>query len=260
MESILVATDLSARSAQALRRAMRLATDSGAQLTVAHVIDDDLPGPVILRRRAEAEAMIEQDLRTWPQLPALRVKVAVAAGQGHNEILRMARDRGVKLIVLGIHRHTGVRDLFRGSTIGRVVGYAESAVMVARTPGDAAYRAALVAMDTSLPAQGALAYALTLVRDGPVTALHAHEDALPASVKQQLKKTIEALPGGSRARLVTREGPIRDVLRAELDLRLPDVVVLGTRGLRGVERTFRGSVALDMLGDAPCDVIAVPGG
>jgi nucleotide-binding universal stress UspA family protein len=49
------------------------------------------------------------------------------------------------------------------------------------------------------------------------------------------------------------------VLRAEIDARLPDVLVLGTRGLRGVERTFRGSVALDMLGASPCDVIAVPG-
>lgn len=259
MDSILVATDLSARSAQALRRAMRIATDSGAQLTIAHVIDDDLPGPVILRRRAEAEEIIERDLRTWPQLPALRVQIAVAAGQGHGEILRMAKERGARLIILGMHRHTGVADLFRGSTIGRVVGYAQAAVMVARTPGDAAYRSALVAIDTSLPAQGALDFALDLVRDGPLTALHAHEDALSPGARQQLQKTIAALPGADRARLVTRQGPIRDVLRAELDARLPDVLVLGTRGLRGVERTFRGSVALDMLGDSPCDVIAVPG-
>ena len=259
MNSILVATDLSARSAQALRRAMRIATDSGAQLTIAHVIDDDLPGPVILRRRTEAEEIIEKDLRTWPQLPALRVRIAVAAGQGHDQIVRMAKERGAKLIILGMHRHNGVADLFRGSTIGRVVGYAQAAVMVARTRGEAAYRSALVAMDTSLPAQGALAYALGLVREGPVTALHAHEGALPGSVKQQLQNTIAALPAASRARLVTREGPIRDVLRAELDARQPDVLVLGTRGLRGVERSFRGSVALDMLGDSPCDVIAVPG-
>lgn len=260
MDSILVATDLSARSAQALRRAMRLATDSGAQLTVAHVIDDDLPGPVILRRRAEAEDIIDKDLRGWPQLPALRVKVTVAAGQGHAEILRMARDRGVKLIVLGMHRHTGVGELFRGSTIGRVVGYADAAVMVARTPGDAAWRNALVAMDSSLPAQGALAFALQLVPDGPVTALHAHDGDITPGVRQQLGKIVAALPGGNRIRLVTREGAVRDVLRGELDRRLPDVVVLGTRGLRGVERSFRGSLALDMLGVAPCDVIAVPAG
>ena len=81
MDSILVATDLSARSAQALRRAMRLATDSGAQLTVAHVIDDDLPGPVILRRRAHLKAAARLK-RRLPRIfaAALVMMAAVWAG------------------------------------------------------------------------------------------------------------------------------------------------------------------------------------
>lgn len=260
MKSLLVATDLSARSERALMRALRLATDHAADLTIAHVIDDDLPGPVILRRRKEAEEIIEATLRAWPQLPALRVQVSVAAGQGHAEILRMAKLRGVDLIVTGMHRHTGVSDLFRGSTIGRIVGYAEAAVMVVRDAAGRAYGNALVAMDFTPPAEAALAFALDLVPAGKVTALHVHEDAAPEGFKARSAKLLAGFGASpDRVAFVARQGAVREVLAAEIAARAPDVVVAGTRGLRGVERAFRGSVALDLLGEAPCDVVAVPG-
>jgi universal stress protein E len=43
MKRILVATDLSERSRLALRRALSLARQFGAELTILHVVDDERP-------------------------------------------------------------------------------------------------------------------------------------------------------------------------------------------------------------------------
>ena len=46
MKHILVATDLTARSDRAIERAFSLARETGAELTILHAVDDELPASV----------------------------------------------------------------------------------------------------------------------------------------------------------------------------------------------------------------------
>jgi universal stress protein E len=63
---ILAATDFSTRSQRALRRAGLLARASRAELTLAHVVDDDQPPDLVALERREAERILgEQIGASW---------------------------------------------------------------------------------------------------------------------------------------------------------------------------------------------------
>ena len=60
MRSILIATDLSARSDRALERAVNLACDRGGELTIVHVVDEDLPASLADAQQKAAESVLSQ--------------------------------------------------------------------------------------------------------------------------------------------------------------------------------------------------------
>ncbi len=60
MRSILIATDLSARSDRTLERAVNLARDRGGELTIVHVVYEDLPASLADARQKAAESVLSQ--------------------------------------------------------------------------------------------------------------------------------------------------------------------------------------------------------
>ena len=86
--------------------------DEAAELTGGHaqLVDDT---------RREMERFHRQAFRAT--VDALRdVHFEIASGKPAPEILRVARERGCDLIVMGSHGSTGFRKLFFGSTTERV--------------------------------------------------------------------------------------------------------------------------------------------
>ena len=69
---ILAATDFSTRSQRALRRAGLLARDSGAELTLVHVVDDDQPSDLVALERREAERILGEQIDAIPELQGLQ--------------------------------------------------------------------------------------------------------------------------------------------------------------------------------------------
>ena len=59
MKLILVATDFSARSDRAIRRAGLLAREQGARLMLLHVVDDDRPERLVAEEMATAQELLE---------------------------------------------------------------------------------------------------------------------------------------------------------------------------------------------------------
>jgi len=58
----------------------------------------------------------------------------VRTGNPHQEILREAEERGVDLIVVATHGHSGVEHMLFGSTADRVVRHANCPVLTIRPP------------------------------------------------------------------------------------------------------------------------------
>src|SRR3954470_14285072 len=104
MKRILLATDLSTRSDRALLRSVLLACQSGAALSLAHVIDDDQPADMRELQCSNALELLDRTAATITATRGIVVDVAVASGAPSDAIISAAGQAGADLIVIGAHR------------------------------------------------------------------------------------------------------------------------------------------------------------
>jgi nucleotide-binding universal stress UspA family protein len=143
---VLCATDFSDASTSAVRLALSLACESGACLTLLHVIEwpwHEPPQPSIEELPAEqgfALAMFrrESEERARRRLEALvpqsrpEVRSAVVSGTPYEQILTAAATGNADLIVLGVGRRSALNLALLGSTANHVVRAAECPVLTLR--------------------------------------------------------------------------------------------------------------------------------
>jgi nucleotide-binding universal stress UspA family protein len=138
---VLCSVDFSEGSLRALEYAVTLAEEGDAQLTVLHVIEVPpelrenplAEGFDVDRVRAEAEArslqhlreLIPQDARTYST-----VETDVREGAAYWEILKVAAERSVDLIVMGVQGRGALDLLLFGSNTARVSRTATCPVLI----------------------------------------------------------------------------------------------------------------------------------
>jgi nucleotide-binding universal stress UspA family protein len=271
---ILAATDLTARSERALGRAMRLRDQFDAQLTVLHVVEEELPERIAKRRAADARKLIATQLRNLaPAADLEATAVEVAFGTDYAAIIRRANELDAGLTVLGIHRESPWRDLFLGSTIERVLRRGDMPILTVKDEPLSDYRRVLVAVDFSVYSRVALEFAARLVPDGEFLVLHAydlpfadflpgvqarHVDLLEGEIREQMAALLRGLPAGqSKVTSEVRLGEAVPVVEAATAEFRPDLLVVGTHGRTGVAHAILGSIAGKLLRRPQCDVLAV---
>ncbi len=138
-QHILVPTDFSKPSEVAVTRAAELAKFYGARLSLIHVVDYAPPGyvavdlPVAVSSAAKLVARAQEYLADWTQRLGLTVSAQwVEVGSPKTEIVRMAKENAVDLIVLGTHGERGLGRLL-GSTTNAVQHEAPCDVLSVRT-------------------------------------------------------------------------------------------------------------------------------
>jgi len=131
IRKILLTTDFSDGTADALSYAFSIAQECQARLTLLHVIDDVTAGtaryrdPLIRSVRAELEKFIPSDVRDWCE-----VSTRVQTGLPLKVILDRAKRDGTDLIVMNIHGKGMLDRALLGSTAERVVRGAECPVLL----------------------------------------------------------------------------------------------------------------------------------
>lgn len=140
LKRILVPTDFSETLAAALKDALPLAAEFGAELHVLHVLDMTagqffaaemamVPSPAIeaeARQRAEAELAT---LLTRDEIANYRARLVTEQGAPFAAIIRYAREHEVDLIVMGTHGRGAVAHLIIGSVAENVVRKAPCPVL-----------------------------------------------------------------------------------------------------------------------------------
>ncbi len=133
---ILLATDLSPASEQAVDAAIRLATERSAQLLVMSVVDPRrirLPGGPFLRRIDQERARVEaatQAIVARARTAGARATFLVWEGDPAPSILDAASSESADVIVLGSHGRGRLGRLILGSTSARVCELAQCEVLV----------------------------------------------------------------------------------------------------------------------------------
>lgn len=142
IRSILVPIDFSIHSKNALKYAVPMARQFGASLHLVYVVEPTIYpadlgfGQVVLpgvedelreKGAEELHALIEREIGS-----RVKASSAVRTGSPHHEILREAEERGVDLIVVATHGHSGMEHILFGSTADRIVRHARCPVLTIR--------------------------------------------------------------------------------------------------------------------------------
>ncbi|MDQ3192546.1 MAG: universal stress protein [Bacteroidota bacterium] len=134
----------------------------------------------------------------------------------------------------------------------------------------------LVPTDFSLNAEKAIEYAvhLAVYFSSEIILLHAWElphqksamfkymqDAIKEKAEKntsELKEKIQDRFPELKIRTVVLMDEADDAIRSLAKTTAADLIIMGTKGASGMQKYFLGSVAADVIEDAPCAVFAVP--
>jgi universal stress protein A len=141
---ILVPTDFSSYSDQALLWGASLAERYASQMLLLHIIPQAVEG-VSMHGSEGEQLMMDLEAKVEAQLhemasegldERLPVEVKVAMGKPAEEILRVAREEGVDLIIMGTHGHGEWHQLLLGSTAETVFHNAPCQVFMVRAAAE----------------------------------------------------------------------------------------------------------------------------
>jgi nucleotide-binding universal stress UspA family protein len=143
LHRILVPTDFSKHSHNALTYAVAFAEKFGAELYLLHVVQDlavFIPeavavAPPVTPPMEQMTAAVREALDRLVRennLARLDVHCEVREGTPFYEIIQFARDTDIDLIVMGTHGHSGLVHVLLGSVTERVVRKAPCPVLTVR--------------------------------------------------------------------------------------------------------------------------------
>jgi len=141
LSKIIAPTDLSNLSQSALRYAMQLALEQGAEVVVYNVISEDGEwfdkndelNPVkalVPQQRQRLADFVKESCAEF--LDQLKVKEVVEVGVPYRDIVRKAADERADLIVMSTHGRTGLEQVMLGSVTAKVVARATCPVLSLR--------------------------------------------------------------------------------------------------------------------------------
>jgi nucleotide-binding universal stress UspA family protein len=146
VRSILLPTDFSDCANFALPYAAGIARATGASLLCVHVVETVVPA-VGYSGMSEplpiadiSEQLEESAEREMPRVAAceecagLNVEEMIVHGDAATEIVRVAREKRVDLIVVSSHGRTGLGRILFGSTAEAIVRHATCPVLVVKPP------------------------------------------------------------------------------------------------------------------------------
>lgn len=282
MFQALLAHDLSARSEIALIRGARLAQERDGHLTIVHVVDSDLPAPVIEAQQRNAREYLELDVRRLLGRDKPAVGIEIVTGDPAECIAAEAESRRADLVVAGRHRRRVIADMFVGTTVERLIRQSRRPVLVVNNPDQSPYRIVLIPVEFSDVSKAAIRFAASFLPEARIHLLHAYKGPLQDYIatlsltfsreerakfagpigeqaKQAMTRLIDTLGIGSHQPLITIEtGDALALINEELAKQKSGLVVMGTHARSSLDQVLVGSMADAVLRSSWYDMLVVP--
>lgn len=286
IERILLPTDLSPSADRAMEQAVEIAVQQRSKLDVFHVVTLDNEDPTRLEEAIEeymdrVEKEVFEELSERSETIRTRgVTVAVSTARSfsaYEAIADKVTELGSDLIVMGTHGRSGVGKLLMGSVAEKVVRHAPVNVMTVGehatvAEGERGFDRILVPVDFTDYSVKALDVAKGfLAPGGELDLLHVvsspiHpsfyaggltrwfqiDPELPARIRQKLSELYSG-PG----ELIVEEGGVTENILRSAESQKARLIVMGTRGLTGLDHVLVGSATERVIRKAAVPVLAV---
>jgi nucleotide-binding universal stress UspA family protein len=301
IRNVLVPIDFSEPSLEAIEFALPLLKQFGAELHLVHVFEPDYPlsslmaMPLIVPELEVGKRLRRhlKDVAKKYGVELRRENIHAVRGRPFEEICRLARDRGIDLIVTATRGNTGLKHLVLGSTAERVVRYSPCPVLVVRggdrkkkaghngkSPRALRFRKILVPIDFSDCSMKGLTYAKALAKqfgsklvllnsvalqyyitsdeyaryDFPLLMQQAEKES-----RNQMRDLIRTTDWeGIKVEASLQIGHAGDQICSRAKDQNAHLIVTSTHGRTGLKHVLIGSTAEYVVRHAHCPVLVVP--
>jgi universal stress protein E len=280
---IVCATDFTARSDLALSRAVRLAGQTGARLTLVHAVD-----PRQSQRQVRAQvnrayvhllSKVDQDLGS--ESVAIDIDIDVRAGGPLDVIAQIASETNADLVVLAAPQRRRL-DSIVGTTAERLLRTTGRPVLVVHREARDSYRQVAMAVDlsnVSLPmiqtasrlgvldnAETTLLHATSAPHEGMLKTVGVDERAIEdyrLGWEEDARQRLQAIRTAAemevaRTRLLVRAEAPALAIQQLLEREQSDLLTIGASRWVLLKRLLIGSVGDSLLRTAMCDVLVIP--
>jgi nucleotide-binding universal stress UspA family protein len=275
---IVLATDLSARCDRAFDRAVLLAREWNARLTVVSALEhrherlDTDPRSRLAqldREKVDAECQVSSDL----QRAGISADIIVRRGRAPKLILEAAQATRCDLIITGIARDLGLARSVVGATLEALTRRSAIPVLVVKQPAQEPYRSAVVGVGFTSACRAALQAAHSLFGAAQTTVLHAFRPplerlgAVPGTdgaayrhaVSECARFVADCLPGQAPGpRCVAEIGSLEPALNRYASDQQVDLIAVGSGPSTLVAAALFGSVSGSLIRSSPSDLLLVP--
>jgi nucleotide-binding universal stress UspA family protein len=259
---ILLTTDGSEDSELAATTAVGLAKATGSELNVVTVAEEyphyEAYRPLAKRSRQLAQEVLDEQLKKIENLAGTIDQTYLRMGRAAQEVVSLAEELGVGLVVIGSRGRGRMRRLLMGSVSDSVVRHAHCPVFVVRWKPVVFPAKILLATDGSEEATLAASTVAELVRstgselqvvtvapEGPY--VYAYYDVRHPEEVKRLQQRVREEVLDQQVDLIREAGGTA----AKAHLRT------GSRGLSGMRRALMGSVSDSVVRHAHCPVMVI---
>jgi len=269
-EKIIVGTDTSEVSMEAVETAFRLAKFCKSFLFIVSVIRVN---PEIIATALDAVERIERERYSVLERLGNRAKeeniphkiIIHHAEQPYKVIVDLSEKEGADAIIIGTHGRSGLKRLLLGSVAARVIGYASCPTLVIPPHIKFGWERILLATDGSENSNVALEEALRAadVCKSNLGIICVVKPARPAAYEKEAERIVaeakqKALAKDIQVETIVEKGEPWEKIVEVAKKRDTNMIIMGRYGRSGLKRLLMGSVTERVAGHAPCAVLIVP--
>ena len=256
MNSIIVASDLSERSREAVRRGVHLAAEMKARLTVLHVVDAAMPDRVSQQVQKEAAILLTEEVAADVDGRTVDHEISVVVGDTIQEINHMAETSGADLLIVGLHRRRVFLDHIKETTMEHLIRSSSLPVLLVANRADRPYARVLGGVDLSAVCASGLQKIQMIAPDAELTLFHAHEVSFRKEAERDYAtwKAVHNLSDALPQPLFI-EASARDAVQEIFAKDHYDLLAIGAYTRSNAGRYILGGFSASLIRKPPCDLL-----
>jgi hypothetical protein len=268
-EKILVATDNSPFSADAVKVGIAMCAKAGAHLyPFAMVLTNpeyETLAPLLVQKATEdAKAHLDAIIVEAKRQGVSSTPLMRSGDSPHREIAAAAAELNADLIVMGQQGRRGLARMMVGHATVRVIGSASCSVLSVPVGASMWQNRILLCTDGSRFSDAAAVSAAKIAHccAAPITVVSAlvpsHSERRQQEGREAVARTVAQLrQEGVDVEGVALPGEADDVIIRLAEEKGADLIVVGTHGRTGFGKVLLGSVSERVIGKAKCAVLLV---